>query len=100
VSIHLVKPICWDIFLMAKAHEQDGFRFYIRNPPREHGPPHVHVQKAGGEVAINLTPADGEPLIREVYGMKAADVARAVRLVDANIDVLMDVWRRLHGDAP
>jgi hypothetical protein len=32
--------------------------------------------------------------------MKAADVARAVRLVDANIDVLMDVWRRLHGDAP
>ncbi len=83
---------------MAKAHEEAGFRFYIRNPPREHGPPHVHVQKAGGEVSINLVPTDDEPLIREAFGMKPADIAKAVRLVEANIDILMAVWRRLHGD--
>jgi uncharacterized protein DUF4160 len=50
---------------MTKAFEEDGFRFYIRNPPREHGPPHVHVKKTGAEVAINLNPGEGDDLVRE-----------------------------------
>lgn len=82
---------------MTKAFEEDGFRFYIRNPPREHGPPHVHVKKAGAEVTINLDPGDGDDLVREVYEMRDADVVRAVRLVEANIDLLLKVWRQIHG---
>lgn len=67
---------------MTKAFEANGFRFYIRNPPREHGPPHVHVKKADAEVAINLSPGDGDDLVREVYRMRDADVVKAVRLGD------------------
>ena len=82
---------------MAKAFEEGGFRFYVRNPPREHGPPHVHVKKAGAEVVINLNPNDGDDLVREVYKMRSADVLKAVRLVEANIDLLVEVWRQIHG---
>jgi hypothetical protein len=82
---------------MTKAFEEDGFRFYIRNPPREHGPAHVHVAKAGAEVVINLNPSEGDDLVREVYKMRDADVVKAVRLVEANIDLLLKVWRQIHG---
>jgi hypothetical protein len=82
---------------VTKAFEKDGFQFYIRNPPREHGPPHVHVKKAGAEVAINLEPAGDDDLVREVYQMRDADVVKAVRLVEANIDLLSKVWRQIHG---
>lgn len=82
---------------MTKAFEANGFRFYIRNPPREHGPPHVHVKKADAEVAINLSPGEGDDLLREVYRMRDADVVKAVRLVETNIDLLLNVWRQIHG---
>ena len=82
---------------MTKALEEDGFRFYVRNPPREHGPPHVHVTKAGAEVVINLNSDAGDDLVREVYKMRDADVVKAVRLVEANIDFLLNVWRQIHG---
>jgi hypothetical protein len=71
---------------MTKAFEEGGFRFYIRNPPREHGPPHVHVKKAGAEVTINLELSDPGRLVREVYEMRDADVVKAVRLVEENLD--------------
>ncbi len=60
-------------------------------------PPHVHVKKAGVEVAINVNPDDGDDLVREVYKMRDADVVKAVRLVEANIDLLLEVWRQIHG---
>jgi hypothetical protein len=82
---------------MTRVFEKDGFRFYIRNPPREHGPPHVHVKKADAEVAITVNPGDGDDLVREVYRMRDADVVKAVRLVEANIDLLPKVWRQIHG---
>lgn len=82
---------------MTKAFEQDGFRFYIRNPPREHGPPHVHVQRGGTEVSINLNPAAADDWVREVYKMRDADVVKAVRLVEANVDFLLKIWRQIHG---
>jgi hypothetical protein len=82
---------------MTKAFQKEGFRFYIRNPPREHGPPHVHVKKAGTEVAINLDPADGDDWVREVYKIRDADVVKAVRLVEENMDLLLKVWRQIHG---
>lgn len=38
--------------------QRDGFRVVIFLPPREHGPAHVHVCKAGTEVVITLDPKE------------------------------------------
>jgi hypothetical protein len=75
----------------------DGFQVRILLPPREHGPPHVHVWKAGTVVVINLPEDDGPPGIRNVRGMRAANVVVAFRLVEANVDMLLQQWRRYHG---
>jgi hypothetical protein len=76
----------------------DGFVFRILLPPREHGPPHVHVTRSGGEAVILLPTAQQPVGIREVAGLRRADVVRAARLVEAHAQTLLTAWRRYHGD--
>jgi hypothetical protein len=83
---------------MPRVHETDGFKVYVYLPPSEHGPAHVHVLKAGGEVVVQIgTGAPLEPY--RVFGtIKDAEVVRAVRIVEAVEEYLLDEWRRHHGD--
>ena len=75
----------------------DGFQVRILLPPREHGPAHVHVRKAGTAVVIDL-PEGGRPLsIRSIWRMRDADVVAAFRLVEANVEMLLEQWRKYHG---
>ena len=77
--------------------EDGGFQVRVLLPPREHGPPHVHVLKAGASVVITL-PDGTKPLsIRTVSRMKNADVVAAFRLVEAHTEALLAAWRRYHG---
>ena len=77
--------------------EQGGFQVRVLLPPREHGPLHVHVLKAGTSVVITL-PDGTHPLsIRNVSRMKNADVVAAFRLVEAHTETLLAAWRRYHG---
>lgn len=77
--------------------DHDGFKVRVLLPPREHGPPHVHVSKAGGSAVIVL-PVDDHPIaVRSVAQMKDADVVNAVRLVERSVTVLLAAWRRYHG---
>ena len=71
----------------------NGFQVIIFLPPREHAPPHVHVRRAGGEAIIGLSPI----AVREVVGMRAADVVRAVGIVEDNLAQLRHAWRKYHG---
>jgi hypothetical protein len=71
-----------------------AFRFIIYPPPREHGPPHVHVIRAGAEAVITLDPVS----VRGVAGMRDADVLTAVHLVERFRLVLGDRWRGIHGE--
>ena len=84
------------------------FSVRILNPPREHGPPHVHVVKGrsrGGEVVINLGEQPGESAgggrisICEVWRMSDTDVVKTVDIVQDNIEQLRLEWKRLHGTA-
>lgn len=78
---------------------QDGFSVRIRLPPREHGPPHVHVQRDRGSVAIFL-PHDGQDVrVWRVHRMRDADVIASVRIVLANVELLLVEWRKHHGEA-
>jgi hypothetical protein len=83
---------------MPRVHEAGGFRVYIYLPPREHGPAHVHVLKAGSEVVVHIgTGAALEP--HRVFGpIKDTDVIRAIRIVEAIEEYLLEEWRRYHGN--
>lgn len=70
-----------------------GVRVMIHLPTREHGPAHGHVWKAGRQVVIRLDPVT----VRRIERMPAGDVAAAVHLVEANLDYLLEEWRRRHG---
>ena len=67
-------------------------------PPREHGPPHVHVVKGGAEVVIRLGQTGGPIKLVKVYGMKTSDIVRAVRLVEVWNDDLLAMWKATHGE--
>jgi hypothetical protein len=71
----------------------DGFRLIVLLPPREHGPAHVHVSRAGGAVTVELLTL----AVRDVRGMTDAEVRAAVRIVAANEGILIAEWRKYHG---
>ena len=75
----------------------DANGFQVRVPPREHGPPHVHVHKGGAEVVITLPDGEFPLAIRTIHGMKTADVVAAFRLVEAHLEPLRAAWRPHHG---
>jgi hypothetical protein len=70
---------------------QDGFDVMMYT--NDHGPPHVHVWKAGGEIVINLAPVE----IARAEGMKRQDAARAVEIVEEYRDDLLERWHEIHG---
>lgn len=84
---------------MVKLHEEGAFSVYVYSPPREHQPPHVHVEcTRGGEVLILL--GDGEstaPSLWQNHHMKAVDARQALRIVEEHQQRFLSEWRRLHG---
>ena len=75
----------------------DGFVVKIFLPPREHGPPHVHVLKADGEVIIEFGWHGENCFLREAHGMNSRDIVEAFRIVGANADALLGRWKEYHG---
>jgi len=55
------------------------------------------VWKAGTHVVINLPQGDQPLGIRIVHRMRDLDVVAAVRLVEANVELLLTEWRKHHG---
>jgi hypothetical protein len=72
---------------------ENGFDIVMLLPPREHGPAHVHVRKAGGEAVIVLSSL----AVRKVEGMRSADVVAAVGIVADHKSELLAAWRKHHG---
>ncbi len=77
-----------------------GFVVKLYGPPREHPPPHVHVEHGPAElVVIRLRTKDSSQRIWRAYGMKDSDIVTAYRLVEAHHGRILRAWRKLHGDA-
>ena len=74
----------------------NGFAVKIFLPPREHGPPHVHVLNAGGEVIVELGLRGNGCLLKEAYGMNSRDIVRAFRIVEEYSDALFERWNKYH----
>jgi hypothetical protein len=76
---------------------EDGFVVRVYGPPREHPPPHVHVEHGDDAlVVIRLAIGNRTPLVWAAYNMRDADVLRAFRLVEKHHALLLTAWRRIH----
>jgi hypothetical protein len=83
---------------MVKLLEQGAFRVYLYSPPREHQPPHVHVEcTRGGEVLVRLGDESTAASLWQNHHMSAADARQALRIVETHQLRFLVEWRRLHG---
>lgn len=78
---------------MAMALRRDGFTYRVYS--LDHEPPHVHVEKGGATLVLEIAPRIA---IRDVRGMKANDVRRAVTIAQLERAVLLAKWMEVHGD--
>jgi len=77
---------------------KEGFVIRVYGPPREHPPPHVHVERGPEEVVVIRLGTSGDPAkVWAVYGMKDRDVVRAFRLVERHLEEIQRAWREIHG---
>lgn len=77
-----------------------GFTVRVFGPPREHAPPHVHVEHGpDGLVVIRLGGRGRPPSIRAVYRVRSGVVLRAYRLVERHHERILSAWEALHGEA-
>ena len=83
---------------MGRIDASRGFEVYVYAPPREHRPPHVHVECSnGGEVLVTLGDAGMAPALWRNHPMREADAREALRIVEENQEQFLEEWRRLHG---
>jgi hypothetical protein len=68
--------------------------FDIRVYTLDHPPPHVHVERAGAVLKIDLARAE---VVRVVGTISDRDIKRAERLVVKHLPRLKEAWRKLHG---
>jgi len=83
---------------MGRVYEQGGFSVYVYAPPREHRPPHVHVEcTRGGEVMVKLGNDYTAPSLWQNHHMREGDAREALRIVERHQERFIYEWRRLHG---
>ena len=72
---------------MPLVFEIDGFKFSFYS--NDHRPIHVHVRKAGGEAIFDV---EDHVELRESYGFKVRDLARAEELAEENRNRIINKW--------
>ncbi len=83
---------------MVRVYDDGTYQVYVYAPPREHQPPHVHVEcTTGGEVLIRLGDEETPPSPWQNHHMRALDAAEALRIVTMNQVPFLDEWKKLHG---
>ena len=65
----------------------------------DHRPPHVHVIGSGAEARIALGDERERPWVMTNDGLSRRDVIEALAEIERNRDLLMQRWRKIHGDA-
>lgn len=77
---------------MPQVFEKDGFKFFFYS--NDHRPIHVHVRKGDGEAIFNV---EGTVELRESYGMKVRELARAEELAEENRSIILEKWNEYLG---
>lgn len=79
---------------MVTVLRESGLRFAIYLD--DHPPPHVHVV-GDGSAKIALANDEGQPAVVRAARMKASEVRKALRIVIAHREALIEKWKELHG---
>ncbi|GJG89775.1 hypothetical protein tb265_49560 [Gemmatimonadetes bacterium T265] len=84
---------------MPAVHRAGSLVVKVYGPPREHPPPHAHVEVGRrGVVIVRLAIGDNPLRVWRVYGeVDDATVLAAVRLVEAHEAAVRAAWERIHG---
>ena len=69
--------------------------FEVRIYTLDHPPPHVHVEKAGAFVKIDLATHEATEIVGVISDR---DVKRAEQLVARNLRFLRQEWEKIHGN--
>ena len=72
---------------MPKIFEKDGYRFFFYT--NEHPPIHAHVRCGGGEAVFAV---EERVELRESYGLKVQELAKAQRLAEEHRQLIIDKW--------
>lgn len=90
----LLEPNAW-VIVMPTVLRERGFVFQIHLD--DHGPPHVHVWKAGCSAKIEIGDEATPPTVVDPGRMPTPEVRRAVRIMERNQAGLLEEWRVHHG---
>ncbi len=78
---------------MPTLFELFGIRFYFYS--EEHLPIHVHIQNGDGRAKVNVYP---EIEVVSSTGIKPKDIRKALVIIEAYQDDIIDAWRKYHGE--
>ena len=70
-----------------------GLRFKIYTA--EHLPPHCHVTSQDGQAKFEIM---NEVILIENRGLKPKDLSLAKAILEENLEVIQEEWKKLHGD--
>lgn len=70
-----------------------GLRFKIYTA--EHQPPHCHVTSQDGEAKFEIK---DEVILMESHGMKPKDLSLAKSILEENLELIQEEWKKLHGE--
>jgi hypothetical protein len=79
---------------MVTVHRAQGLRVVVF--ANDHLPAHVHVF-GDGQAKINLFGPEGAPELVWAEGMTRSEVRRAIALVTAEQELLLQRWKDIHG---
>lgn len=65
--------------------------------PNDHRPAHVHIIGEGCEAVFKLNCPKGPPELRENFGFKPAMLGAFLTELKAEVEVLCEEWRNIHG---
>lgn len=75
--------------------ETEHWKFKIFSPPREHGPPHVHVRGIGMNAEVRINLLTFEVMGETNFSRKA--VLGILECIHINHEYLLECWENLHG---
>ena len=78
---------------MPTLFERVGIRFYFDS--EEHLPINVHIQNGDGRAKVNVYP---EIEVVSSNGIKPKDIRKALVIIEAYQDDIIDAWRKYHGE--
>ena len=70
-----------------------GLRFKIYTA--EHQSPHCHVTSQDGQAKFEIK---NEVILMENNGMKPKDLSLAKAILEENLELIQEEWKKLHGE--